>query len=185
MEAFLVSTAAVAIAEIGDKTQLLTLVLTARYRKPWIILAGVLAATLANHALAATGGALLADFFEGPWFRWLVGLSFIVMAGFLLIPDKLEDTAKPGSDRFGPFLTTLVTFFLVEIGDKTQIATATLAAKYQAVFAVLMGSTLGLMLANAPAALAANFAAERLPLKAIRIGAAILFAVIGAYSLAA
>ncbi len=185
MEAFLVSTLAVAIAEIGDKTQLLTFALTARFRRPWPVLAGVLVATLANHALAAALGSMAASFFEGQWFRWLVGLSFIIMAGFILIPDKLDDgeaRVRPGA---GPFLTTTVLFFIAEMGDKTQIATIALAAQYHAIVVVMLGSTLGLMLANAPAALLAGFAAGRLPLKPIRYAAAALFAALGLYALLA
>ncbi len=185
MEAFLVSTLAVAIAEIGDKTQLLTFALTAKFRRPWPVLAGVLVATLANHALAAAVGATAASFFDGQWFRWLVGLSFIVMAGFILIPDKPDEGETRRGPRAGPFLTTACLFFLVEMGDKTQIATIALAAKYHAILLVMLGSTVGLMLANAPAALLAGFAADRLPLKAIRYAAAALFAALGLYALLA
>ena len=147
MEAFLTSTAIVALAEMGDKTQLLAIVLAARFRKPVPIILGILAATLANHAIAALLGAQAAVWLEGAWFQYLVALSFIVMGLWTLIPDKLdEDEQKPA--RFGAFLTTLVCFFLVEIGDKTQVATIALGARYHDVVAVTAGTTFGMMLAG-------------------------------------
>ena len=181
MEAFLASTLAVALAEIGDKTQLLALVLASRFRKPLPIAFGILIATLANHALAAWGGTLAAQFLSGDWLRWIVGLSFIAMAAWTLVPDRLdEDGNRIGRlDRHGPFLATTICFFLVEIGDKTQIATVALAAKYQALFAVTAGTTLGMMLANLPVLWLGNVAAARLPLPAIRIAAALLFLGLG------
>jgi putative Ca2+/H+ antiporter (TMEM165/GDT1 family) len=178
MEAFLTSTIAVALAEIGDKTQLLAIVLTARFRQPLPIIAGILCATIANHLLAALLGASAAEWLQGAWFPYAVALSFIAMGLWTLVPDKLEeDEAKP--PRFGAFLTTLVAFFLVEMGDKTQIATIALAARFQAVWAVAAGTTVGMMLANGPVVFAGSRLIERLPLKPIRIAAALLFIAIG------
>jgi putative Ca2+/H+ antiporter (TMEM165/GDT1 family) len=180
VEAFLVSTGIVTIAEIGDKTQLLALVLAARFRKPWPIIAGILLATLANHALAALAGSWASDLLYGPAMRWILGLSFLAVAVWALFPDRLSEEEKPGSRRAGAFLTTVVCFFLVEIGDKTQIATVALAATYNTPVSVTLGTTLGMMIANLPVVLAGNLAAERLPLKAIRIIAAASFAALGA-----
>jgi putative Ca2+/H+ antiporter (TMEM165/GDT1 family) len=182
MEAFLSSVVVVALAEIGDKTQLLAIVLTARFRKPLPIVAGILLATIANHLLAALVGASAAAWLASTWFRYAVALSFVAMGLWTLVPDKLdEDEARP--PRFGAFLTTLVAFFLVEMGDKTQIATIALAARFQAVWAVAAGTTVGMMLANAPVVFAGAKLVERLPLKAIRIGAAALFVALGAVML--
>jgi putative Ca2+/H+ antiporter (TMEM165/GDT1 family) len=177
--AFLASTGAVALAEIGDKTQLLALLLASRYRKPFHIAAGILIATVLNHALAAWGGTLLAGLLDGPWLRWLVGLSFIAMAAWALVPDKLDAQEQGRFDRYGPLLATIICFFLVEIGDKTQIATVALAAKYQSVALVTAGTTLGMMLANVPVLWLGNKAAGRLPLKPIRFLAAALFLTLG------
>jgi len=182
MEAFLTSVAVVALAEIGDKTQLLAIVLTARFRKPLPIIAGILLATIANHLLAALVGASAAEFLKGTWFRDAVALSFIAMGLWTLVPDKLdEDEARP--PRFGAFLTTLVAFFLVEMGDKTQVATIALAARFQAVWAVAAGTTVGMMLANGSVVFAGSRLIERVPLKPIRIAAALLFIAIGAVML--
>jgi putative Ca2+/H+ antiporter (TMEM165/GDT1 family) len=150
LEAFLVSVGIVALAEIGDKTQLLALVLAARYRRPAPVILGILAATLANHALAAWLGAGVAAALGPEPLRWILGLSFLGMAAWTLVPDKLEKE-KPQSARFGAFAATLVAFFLVEMGDKTQIATAALAARYASIAAVVAGTTLGMMLADFPA----------------------------------
>ncbi|ATQ44260.1 TMEM165/GDT1 family protein [Caulobacter mirabilis] len=186
MEAFLVSTGLVAIAEIGDKTMLLAIVLAARFRKPWPILAGILAATLANHALAATVGALAGEFLQGPWMKWVLGVLFIGFAGWALIPDKFEDSEAPSTMKAGSvFLTTLVAFFLVEMGDKTQVATAALAARFEQILLVTAGTTFGMMLANAPAVFIGEAAAQRLPLKYIRWAAAACFAAIGVWILIA
>jgi putative Ca2+/H+ antiporter (TMEM165/GDT1 family) len=186
MEAFLVSTGLVAIAEIGDKTMLLAIVLAARFRKPWPILLGILCATLANHALAATVGALAGNFLQGPWMKWVLGLLFIAFAGWALIPDKFEDDEAPSTVRAGSiFLTTLVAFFLVEMGDKTQVATAALAARFHNILVVSAGTTLGMMIANAPAVFIGEAAAKRLPLKYIRWAAATCFAAIGVWILIA
>ncbi|MEY4161198.1 MAG: hypothetical protein RLZZ136_1819 [Pseudomonadota bacterium] len=184
-EALLTSTAVVALAEIGDKTMLLAIILSARLRAPWAILAGILVATIANHLLAAFVGSEVAGLLEAPWFRIAVALGFIAMAGWTLVPDKLDDdeddTIRTAS---GAFLTTLVSFFLVEMGDKTQIATVALAAHYQSVVLVAAGTTLGMMLANGPAVFLGDQLVKRISLKATRIGAAMLFLVLGLWQLA-
>jgi putative Ca2+/H+ antiporter (TMEM165/GDT1 family) len=174
LEALLVSTLAVAIAEIGDKTQLLALLLAARWRRFWPIAWGILLATLLNHALAAWLGALVAQWLDPDLLRWLVAGSFLAVAIWTLIPDKLDaDDAPP--PRWGPFVATTIAFFLAEIGDKTQVATVVLAAKYTPLWQVVAGTTIGMLLANLPVvALGARFA-HRLPLKAARIAAAVLF----------
>lgn len=149
MEAFLLSVGIVALAEIGDKTQLLALVLAAKFRKPWPIVLGILVATLVNHAFAGVVGAWIARTVDPTYMRWILGLSFVAMAAWTLVPDKYEE-APEKQRRFGVFLTTLCAFFLVEMGDKTQIATVALAAKYPSLLAVVAGTTAGMMLANAP-----------------------------------
>ncbi len=184
LEAFGVSTLLVAIAEIGDKTQLLAIVLAAKFRKPIPIILGIFAATLLNHALAATAGYFIADFLSGQWFRIAVGVAFIVMAGWALIPDK-EDEGAASRTHGGIFLTTLIAFFLVEIGDKTQIATALLAARFEDIFAVTMGTTLGMMLANVPAVFLGEAATRFVPLNIVRIAAALVFVLIGLWLIAA
>ena len=185
MEAFLTSAALVAIAEIGDKTQLLAIVLATRFRRPWPIVAGIFVATLANHFLAALVGEQAASFLEGTWFRYLVAASFILMAGWTLIPDTFDEgEQKPA--RFGAFLTTLVAFFLVEMGDKTQIATVALAARFPADFiGVVAGTTFGMMVANVPAVLIGGKLAQKLPVKLVHTVAAIIFAVLGVLTLLA
>lgn len=183
MEAFLASTFIVALAEMGDKTQLLAIVLAARFRAPVPIILGILAATLANHAIAAFIGAQAAAFLSGEWFRYLVAASFIAMGLWTLIPDKLDDEdAKPA--RFGAFLTTLVAFFLVEIGDKTQVATIALAARYEAVIAVTAGTTLGMMLANVPAVFLGDALLKKVPIRLVHGVAAAIFIAIGGLMLA-
>ena len=182
MEALLTSTAVVALAEIGDKTQLLAILLATRFRKPLPIIFGILAATLANHFLAALLGASVASVFEAAWFHYLVAAGFLAMAIWTLIPDKIDDLEdKPA--RFGPFLTTTIAFFLVEMGDKTQIATIALGAQFQQVVYVTMGTTLGMLLANVPAVFLGHELLKRVPLKTVRIVAAALFAVIGIWLL--
>jgi putative Ca2+/H+ antiporter (TMEM165/GDT1 family) len=179
MEAFLISTGIVALAEIGDKTQLLALVLAARFRKPVPIILGILAATLANHAMAGAAGAWISALIGPTAMRWVLGVSFIAMAIWTLIPDKLDDDdeEREQSPRFGVFGTTLVAFFLLEMGDKTQIATIALAAKYSSLFSVVAGTTFGMMLANVPAVLLGEVAAKKLPMKLVhRIAAAIFLA---------
>lgn len=175
-----VSAAVVALAEIGDKTQLLAIVLAAKYRKLVPIILGILAATLANHALAAWVGFAVSQWITGDLFQIAVGVAFIVMAGWALIPDKEEEGAADKS-RGGVFLTTLIAFFLIEMGDKTQIATSLLAARFHDVLMVTAGTTLGMMAANVPAVLLGEAATKVLPLNCIRIAAALLFAVIGVW----
>ena len=178
MEALFVSTAAVAIAEIGDKTQLLSLLLAARYRRFWPLAAGILVATLLNHALAAWLGALLAQWLPPAWQRGLLSASFLAMALWALKPDRLEDEAAAPVRGLDAFAVTTVAFFLAEIGDKTQIATVLLAARYEPLWAVVAGTTLGMLAANLPVvALGARFA-HRLPLRAARWASAALFSVL-------
>jgi putative Ca2+/H+ antiporter (TMEM165/GDT1 family) len=185
LEPFLVSTGLVAIAEIGDKTQLLALLLAARFRKPVPILLGILGATIANHLLAAGVGAAAGALLQGPWMRWVLGLAFLAFAGWALIPDKFEEDERPKERAGSVFLTTLVAFFFVEMGDKTQVATVALAARFHEVLAVAGGTTLGMMLANAPVVFVGEAAAGRLPLKLIRLLAAASFAAIGLWILVA
>lgn len=183
LEALLVSTAVVALAEIGDKTQLLALVLAARFRKPFPILAGILAATLANHAAAGWVGVWLSDQLSPGMLGWILGLSFLAIAAWTLLPDRLEDGDQPGG-RHGAFMSTLVAFFLVEIGDKTQVATVALALKYSQLAAVVAGTTFGMLLANAPAVWLGSAAARRIPLRAVRYAAGAVFAGLGIATLA-
>ncbi|MDB5699280.1 MAG: hypothetical protein JWN69_2084 [Alphaproteobacteria bacterium] len=183
MEAFLTSIAVVTLAEIGDKTQLLAIVLATRFKRPLPIIAGIFAATVANHFLAALVGSQAASFLDGPWFRYLIAASFIAMAIWALIPDKLDDMAdKP--PRFGAFVTTLIAFFLVEMGDKTQIATVALGARFNQLVPVTMGTTLGMMIANVPAVFLGNELIKRVPLQIVRTVAALLFLAIGLWLLA-
>ena len=184
MEALLTAMAVVALAEIGDKTQLLAIVLVTRFRRPWPIIAGMLAATLANHFLAALAGEQAAVWLDGKAFRIAVAVSFILMAGWTLIPDKLDEP-QDNPSRFGPFLTTLVTFFLVEIGDKTQLATMALGARFHDAVWVTAGTTLGMMLANVPAIFLGEALVRRVPLRTVRLVAALLFLAIGLWLLAA
>ena len=181
---FTASTAVVALAEIGDKTMLLAIVLAARLRAHWQILAGILVATLANHGLAALIGQEVAGLLDAPWFRTAVALGFIAMAAWTLVPDKLDDDEDSFAHRGGAFLTTLVAFFLVEMGDKTQIATIALGAQYHDVVIVAAGTTLGMMLANAPAVFLGEELVKRVSLNATRIAAALLFLVLGLWQLA-
>jgi Ca2+/H+ antiporter, TMEM165/GDT1 family len=182
LEAFLISAGVVALAEIGDKTQLLALVLAAKFRRPVPIILGILAATLVNHALAGLVGAWLAATIGPTAMRWILGLSFIAMAVWTMIPDKYEDE-KDTAPRFGVFGTTLVAFFLLEMGDKTQIATIALAAKYSALLAVVAGTTCGMMLANVPAVLLGEVAARKLPMRLVHGVAAAIFLVLGVFVL--
>ena len=186
MEAFLVSAGLVAIAEIGDKTMLLAIVLAARFRKPWPILAGILVATLANHGLAATVGAVAGQALHGAWVHWVLGLLFIAFGVWALIPDKFEDDEAPSAVKAGSvFLTTAIAFFFVEMGDKTQVATVALAARFQSILLVAAGTTAGMMLANGPAVWLGEAAATRLPMTYIRWTAAGAFAAIGVWILLA
>ena len=168
--------------EIGDKTQLLALMLAARYRKPLPIILGILCATLANHAIAAWVGAEVAAWVGAETMRWILGATFIVMAGWCLIPDKADDGPQ-AARKAGAFLATLVAFFIVEIGDKTQIATVALAARFHSLVAVTAGTTLGMLLANAPIVLFGDAIAKRLPLRIARIVAALLFVALGLLAL--
>jgi len=177
-EAFGVSTLIVAVGEIGDKTQLLSLLLAARFRRPVPILFGILAATLANHALAGLVSGWVRANLSPETLRWTLGLSFLAIAAWALVPDKMDDEPKPVG-RFGIFLLTLVTFFLAEIGDKTQLATVALAARFDSLPAVVLGTTTGMMLADAPAVLFAEQLAARLSFKYVRYVASALFALLG------
>ena len=183
LEALLTSTAVVALAEIGDKTQLLAILLAARFKRPWPVVWGILCATLANHFLAALVGEQAAAFLDGRWFRYGIAASFIAMAAWTLIPDKLDDE-EPEPARFGAFVTTTVAFFLVEMGDKTQIATIALGARFATVLPVMVGTTLGMMIANAPAVFFGDQLIRRVPMHVVRWIAAALFLVIGVWLLA-
>jgi putative Ca2+/H+ antiporter (TMEM165/GDT1 family) len=183
MEAFLVSTGIVALAEMGDKTQLLALVLAARYRKPWPIVLGILFATLANHGLAGAVGAWVTTLLGPQMLRWLLGASFIAMAGWMLIPDKLDEGDAAVAPRLGVFGTTVIAFFLAEMGDKTQIATVMLAARYDAYLWVVAGTTLGMMLANAPVVWFGDRVTRRVPIRAVHLISAAIFAVLGVLAL--
>ena len=182
MEALLVSTGVVTLAEIGDKTQLLALLLATKFRRPWPIVLGILVATLANHAFASAVGAWLVGVIGANSLRWILGLSFIAMAIWTLIPDSAPDESS-AAPRYGVFVTTVVAFFLVEMGDKTQVATVALAAQYHAIVLVVMGTTVGMMLANVPVVLLGDALIKRVPLKWVRVAAAVTFAVLGLYVL--
>jgi len=184
MEAFLVSTGIVALGEMGDKTQLLALLLAARFRKPVPIVLGILVATLANHAMAGALGGWLAAWMGPKWLRWVIGGSFLAMAVWMLVPDKLDDVETEGSSqRLGVFGTTVLAFFLAEMGDKTQIATVALAARYTDLLAVVTGTTLGMMLANVPAVLLGDQIAKRVSMTLVHGIAAAIFAVLGVLTL--
>lgn len=179
MEAFLISTGIVALAEMGDKTQLLSLVLAARFRKPWPIVWGILVATLANHALAGGFGAWITQFMGPTALRWVLGVSFLAMAAWMLVPDKLDDDDADVKPKFGVFGTTVIAFFLAEMGDKTQIATVMLAAEYQSCFWVVAGTTLGMMLANAPVVWLGERITRLVPLTWVHRISATVFVVLG------
>ncbi len=182
MEAFLVSTGIVALAEIGDKTQLLALLLAARYRQPVPIVLGILVATLANHALAGAVGLWLSSLVEPQTLRWILGLSFIAMALWILVPDRLDD-GEPEARRMGVFMTTLLAFFLAEMGDKTQVATVALTAQYQSFFMVVAGTTAGMLIANVPAVLLGERMARAIPPTLVHRLAAVLFLILGVATL--
>jgi putative Ca2+/H+ antiporter (TMEM165/GDT1 family) len=179
MEAFLVSTGVVALAEIGDKTQLLAFVLAARFRRPWPIVAAIFVATLANHALAGAVGAWLTSIGSPAILRWVVGASFLAMAGWALVPDKLDEAGSSSATSRGVFTATLIAFFLAEMGDKTQLATVAMAARYAAPITVVAGTTLGMMIANVPAVLLGEGLLKRVSLKAVHAAAAAVFAALG------
>ncbi len=181
-ESFAVSTGIVALAEIGDKTQLLALVLAARFRRPWPIIWGIVIATLANHFAAGAVGHWVAGLFSQTTLSWILAASFAAVAVWTLIPDKLDDDEESKLKRYGPFVTTLIAFFLAEMGDKTQIATVMLAAQYQQLTMVVAGTTLGMLIANVPVVLAGHFAADRLPMTLIHRLAALCFAGLAIYA---
>lgn len=182
MEAFLISTGIVALAEIGDKTQLLAFILAAKFRKPVPIIVGILVATIANHAFAGAIGSWITSMIAPETMRWVLGLSFIAMAIWTLIPDKFdEDDAKLA--RYGVFGTTLIAFFFAEMGDKTQIATVALAAQYQSLIAVVAGTTFGMMIANVPAVIMGDRIANKMPVRLVHAIAAGIFAVLGVMTL--
>ncbi|WP_455556435.1 TMEM165/GDT1 family protein [Comamonas sp.] len=183
MEAFLISTGIVALAEMGDKTQLLSLVLAARFRKPWPIVLGIFVATVINHGLAGAVGAWISDLMGPDVMRWILGLSFIGMAIWMLIPDKLDDEGVAESSRWGVFGATVLAFFLAEMGDKTQIATVMLAAQYQAYVWVVLGTTLGMMLANAPVVWLGDKLVKKVPIRLVHIISAVIFLVLGVAAL--
>lgn len=178
MDAFLVSTGLVALAEMGDRTQLLAFLLAARYQRPAPIILAILLATLANHAAAGALGTWLTTLLGPEALRWVLGISFIAMAAWMLKPDEIDD-AKALATRFGVFGTTFITFFVAEIGDKTQIATVALAAQYQSLLWVVVGTTLGMMIANVPAVYAGDKLAGKLPIRLIHKIAALIFAALG------
>jgi Ca2+/H+ antiporter, TMEM165/GDT1 family len=185
VESFLISTGIVALAEMGDKTQLLALILAARFRKPWPIVLGILAATLANHAMAGALGAWVTTQVSPDLLRWVLAISFFAMAIWMLIPDKLdeEDAAAARKPRFGVFGTTLVLFFLAEMGDKTQIATVMLAARFDAYASVVAGTTLGMLLANAPVVWLGERVTRLLPLRAVHVASSLIFVGLGVAAL--
>lgn len=178
MDAFLVSTGIVALAEIGDKTQLLAFLLAARFRRPLPIVCGILVATLFNHAFAAAVGALVSQLLGPEVMRWVLGLSFIAMAAWIMVPDEIDDEETKVA-RFGVFVTTAIAFFLAEMGDKTQVATVALAARYASVAAVVAGTTFGMLLANVPAVYFGERIANKVPIKLVHGLAALIFAVLG------
>ena len=182
MEAFLVSTGIVALAEMGDKTQLLSLLLAVRFRRPLPIILGIFVATVVNHTIAGAVGSWITTVLGPDVLRWILGLSFIGMAVWALIPDKLDD-GEPDTSRLGVFGTTVIAFFLGEMGDKTQVATVALAAHYAAFYAVVAGTTCGMMLADVPAVLLGERVTKMVPLRLVRGVAAVIFLVLGVMAL--
>jgi putative Ca2+/H+ antiporter (TMEM165/GDT1 family) len=180
---FLASTGVVALAEMGDKTQLLAFILAARFKKPVPIILGILIATLLNHGIAGALGAWITSVVSPDVMRWVLGLSFIAMAIWTLIPDEIEEDETAVAQRFGVFGATLITFFLAEMGDKTQIATVALAAHYNAALIIVAGTTLGMMIADVPAVFIGNRFAEKIPLKLVHSIAAAMFAIMGVLTL--
>jgi putative Ca2+/H+ antiporter (TMEM165/GDT1 family) len=178
MEAFLISTGIVALAEIGDKTQLLAFLLAAKFRRPVPIVLGIFVATIANHAFAAAVGAWIATLFGPGMMRWVLGISFLAMAAWIMVPDKIDDD-QTSLGKYGVFATTLIAFFLAEMGDKTQVATVALAARYDALFGVVAGTTFGMLLANVPAVYFGERIANKVPLRLVHGIAAALFALLG------
>lgn len=178
MEAFWVSTGLVALAEIGDKTQLLAFVLAAKYRRPVPIILGILVATLANHGLAGVAGAWVASLFSADALRWVLGGSFIAMAAWTLVPDKFDEDEAVFLSR-GVFLATLLAFFIAEMGDKTQLATVALVANYQSLYAVVLGTTAGMLIANVPAVFLGDRLADKIPVRTVHTLAALMFLILG------
>ena len=183
MEAFLVSTGVVALGEMGDKTQLLAMLLAVRFRRPVAIVLGILVATLLNHAAAGLVGSWVAGALGPDVLRWVIGLSFIAMAGWMMVPDKIDDDEATTALRFGVFGTTVLTFFLAEMGDKTQIATVALAARYQDLVAVVAGTTLGMLIADVPAVFIGDKLARKVPMRLVHGIAAGIFGVLGVLTL--
>jgi Ca2+/H+ antiporter, TMEM165/GDT1 family len=183
MEAFLVSTGIVALAEMGDKTQLLSLLLATRFRRPWPIIAGVFVATLVNHGLAGAVGAWVTSFLGPQVLRWVLAGSFIAMAIWMLIPDKLDEDEADSVPKYGVFLTTIVAFFLAEMGDKTQVATVMLAARFNAWASVVAGTTVGMMLANVPVIFLGDRIVRKVPIRLVHIIGALVFLVLGVLAL--
>ena len=183
MEALLISTGVVALAEIGDKTQLLAFILAARFKKPVPIILGILCATIVNHGLAGALGAWITTVVSPDAMRWILGISFIGMAIWTMIPDKIEEEETQVAKKWGVFGATLITFFLAEMGDKTQIATVALAAHYAAPLMVVVGTTLGMLIADVPAVFVANKFAEKIPMKLVHSIAASIFLVMGMLTL--
>ena len=183
MQAFLISTGIVALAEMGDKTQLLALVLAARFKKPWPIVWGILVATMLNHAMAGALGAWVTTQISPQTLRYILGASFIAMAVWMLVPDKLDDAADSKKPRFDVFGTTVVLFFLAEMGDKTQIATVMLAARFDAYIPVVAGTTLGMMLANAPVVWLGERMTRLVPLRVVHLVSAAIFLGLGLWAL--
>lgn len=183
MEPFLISTGVIALGEMGDRTQLLTFLLAARFRQPAPIILGVLTATLVNHACAGAVGNWLAVQFDPNAMRWLIGISFLAMAIWMLVPDKAGEEAAGGTQRFGVYGTTVIAFFLAEMGDKTQIATVALAARYHDLVAVVAGTTLGMMLANVPVIFLGDKFSRRISMPIVHPIAALVFAILGVLTL--
>lgn len=179
MDAFLVSTGVVALAEMGDKTQLLAFILAARFKRPWVILLGILCATLLNHALAGVVGVWISEWLAPGVLCWVLGLSFIAMAVWTLVPDKIDEAETRVGKKLGVFGATFLTFFLAEMGDKTQIATVALAANFDALYAVVAGTTVGMMIADGPAVFLGQKFSEKIPLKWVHGIAAAIFAIMG------
>lgn len=179
MESLLVSTGVVALAEIGDKTQLLAFILAARFKKPLPIILGILVATLINHGLAGALGAWITSAMTPEILRWVLGISFIGMAIWTMIPDKIEEEETKVAQKFGVFGATLITFFLAEMGDKTQIATVAMAAHYAAPLLVVIGTTLGMLIADVPAVFLGDKLANKIPMKLVHSIAAAIFAILG------
>lgn len=180
MDAFFTSLGLVALAEMGDKTQLLALFLATRFRRPWPVVAGILAATVVNHALASVVGIEVGGMIPQVWLKWGLGLSFLVMGGWSLIPDRLDEDEEKKGGNHGAFVTTLISFFLVEMGDKTQVATMALAAQFKSLLLVASGTTLGMLIADIPAVFLGERLTRRIPAATMRRIAAILFVVLGA-----